>query len=253
MVDILYAAALGVIAGVIPVYLGLIPVFFLRRISRTWTGFLSSFAAGILLFLFADVMQEALELSKTPTSSPFLLVLGLALGLLAPAIASVQKKWTSKESNSIGLADKNANKLFIAYMISVGIGLHNFGEGLALGSSYAAGELGLTVLLVVGFALHNGTEGFGIAAPLSDVKIGVRGPLLMGFVASIPTIFGSLVGSLSYSAAIGALFFAAAAGALLYVIVQFIKITYSLEKSLSHLISIMLGILLMYFTGLLVP
>lgn len=241
-IDILYAAALGAIAGVIPVYIGLIPIFFLRRPSR-WMELLASLSAGILLFLFADVLAEALELSKTPASSPIILALGLALGLLAPAFI-MGKRMGGNGSSS---------RIFIAYMIATGIGLHNFGEGLALGASYAAGQFGLTALLVLGFALHNGTEGFGIAMPVSGTKVGIRAILLMGFVAGVPTIFGSLVGSLAYSNALGTLFFAAAAGALLFVVVQFIKVTYSVEKSLSHLASMMLGILLMYFTGLLLP
>lgn len=252
MVDLVYAAALGVVAGVIPVYLGLIPVSVLRRISSAWSGLLGTFSVGILLFLFIDVMEEAVELTaEANVGVPLLMPVGFALGLLPPALATYRR--AAKNGRDLAAPGfVTPNRIFIAYMIALGIGLHNFGEGLALGASYAAGTIGLTTLLVVGFALHNSTEGFGIVAPVSGIRLRVRDPILMGSVAGVPTVFGSLAGSLAYSHAMGAIFFGAAGGALLFVIIQVLRVSYSSERSVSHMISIIFGLLIMYFTGLLV-
>jgi ZIP family zinc transporter len=140
--------------------------------------------------------------------------------------------------------------MFTAYMIALGIGMHNLGEGLALGASYAAGAISLTTILVVGFAIHNATEGMGITGPISDFPLDMKDPFIMGFIAGFPTLLGSIIGSLAYSEQIGPLFFAAASGALLYVIIELLKISYSPKNTF---IGITVGIILMYFTGLLLP
>jgi ZIP family zinc transporter len=132
----------------------------------------------------------------------------------------------------------------------MGIGLHNFGEGLALGASYAAVTHGLTGVLVVGFALHNGTEGMRITGPISSLPMKLKEPALMGFLAGFPTILGSVVGSLVYSQLVGALFFSAAAGAILYVIIELLRITHAGPTGSRAAIALLVGILLMYFTEL---
>jgi len=145
-------------------------------------------------------------------------------------------------------AGARSPRLLTAYTISIGIGLHNFGEGLALGAAYGAGELALTTALVVGFALHNGTEGLGIAGPVSDMPLRLRELLALGFVAGFPTIIGSAIGAVAYSALLGSLFFAAAGGALLFVVVELVRLS-TLPRSMFAGIAI--GILVMYFTDLL--
>ncbi len=258
LIDLLYAAALGLVAGFIPVYMGLMPLRFFRRMSGGWRTLLVSFSAGILLFLFADVTQQAVKLSGVPGSSPALFAVGLTLGLLGPAVLSHWRRRSASaiqpgQAGSPPTAANGGTKIFTAYMIAMGIGLHNLGEGLAIGASYAAGALGLTAILVIGFALHNSTEGLGIAAPISALRTGLKDPMLLGFLAGFPTILGSLIGSVAYSAPLGALFFAAAAGALLFVIMELVKLTYTSERMVNALAGIMLGILVMFFTGLLVP
>jgi len=134
-------------------------------------------------------------------------------------------------------------------MIAVGIGLHNFGEGLALGAAYAAGQVALTSVLLVGFALHNGTEGMGISGPITKVPIDTGEILVLGFLAGAPTIAGSIIGTIAYSTMVGALFFSAAGGALLYVIIELLKMS---KAPWSTFTGIAVGILLMYLTDLLV-
>ena len=247
MVDILYSAALGFIAGLIPVYLGLLPLPFFRRLSPFKRNLLISFSIGILLFLFVDVTGEAVELSKlTGGIGSLLFAIGLVIGVGIPFVISSRRHRVGRESSAI--ATNDAFKPLAAYIISVAIGLHNLGEGLALGAAYAGGQLALTTVLVIGFALHNGTEGLAISGPASDIPIRVREPILMGFLAGFPTIIGSIIGSIFYSDLAGALFFSTAAGALLYVVIELLRRAQSPRSTFAGLL---IGILLMYFTDLL--
>ncbi len=256
LTDFLYAGFLGFVAGFVPVYLGLVPLWYFRGLSDTWRAVLVSFSAGILLFLFADVTHEGVELANGPGSSPFLFAIGLVLGLAGPLLVSRRGGKRNVEGPETAprasLSQAGGAKLFTAYTMSLGIGLHNFGEGLAIGASYAAGALGLTTLLVVGFFLHNSTEGLGLTAPIATKQTGFRDPLLLGFFAGFPTILGSMIGAVGYSTAVGALFFAAAAGALLYVIVELLKLV-APHRTRGLFAGAVLGVLVMYFTGLLVP
>ena len=138
----------------------------------------------------------------------------------------------------------------MAYAISLGIGLHNLGEGLAIGAAYAADTLGgLTALLVIGFFLHNSTEGVGMTAPIASERTGWRAPLLLGFFAGFPTILGAMIGSLWNAPALETLFFAAAAGALLYVIIELVRLAFTPERTRGAYAGMVLGILVMYVTG----
>jgi ZIP family zinc transporter len=250
MTDIANPILIGILAGLIPVYLGLMPIPLFRKLPSHWRSLLLSFSTGILLFLFADVTGEAVELGGTSNVGPFFFVIGLTLGLVGPAVVFHHRRVNIAAPNSLGspALTGSSSKLLTAYMISLGIGLHNFGEGLALGAAYGAGEFALTTALVIGFALHNGTEGLGIAGPISDAPLRLRQPLAMGFIAGFPTIVGSVIGSLAYSELLGVLFFSAAGGALLFVAVELLRLPTSPRSMFT---GIALGILLMYFTDLL--
>jgi ZIP family zinc transporter len=243
MVDILYSVALGFVAGLIPVYLGLLPLPLFRRLSGSKRNFLLSFSIGILLFLFVDVTGQGVALSKQVSYGSLLFAVGLIVGLAVPFLVSSRRHHVSES-----IVPDIAAKSLTAYIISFAIGLHNLGEGLALGAAYAAGQFALTTILVVGFALHNGTEGIAISGPVSDIPVRARAPALMGFLAGFPTIIGSVIGSLFYSDLAGALFFSTAAGALLYVVVELLRRAHPSRGTFAGLI---VGILLMYFTDLL--
>ena len=255
--DLLYAGFLGLVAGLLPVYAGLVPLPVFKRMSERARAVLMGFSAGILLFLFADVTHEAVELSGRPGSHPVLFAVGLILGLLGPGIVSHRRASRTnaarREEARSGVPRTSEVRLVTAYTIALGIGLHNLGEGLAIGASYAAGTLALTTLLVIGFFLHNSTEGLGMSAPIANVPTRLREPVILGFFAGAPTILGSMIGFLTYSDALGTVFFAAAAGALLYVVVELVRIFYSPERIAVAFLGIVGGILLMFFTGLLVP
>lgn len=245
MVDILYSAALGLVAGLVPVYLGLLPLPFFRRLSVSKRSLLISFSIGILLFLFVDVTGKAVDLSKQTGYGSFLFAVGLVMGVGIPFLISSRRHRINVESS---VATNGTDRSLTAYIISTAIGLHNLGEGLALGAAYAGGQLALTTILVIGFALHNGTEGMAISGPASDIPIRAKEPILMGFLAGFPTVIGSIVGSLFYSDLAGALFFSTAAGALLYVVIELLR---SLQSPKSVFVGILIGIFLMYFTDML--
>jgi zinc transporter, ZIP family len=209
----LQTVILGGLAG-LTILLGL-PVARLRLASRQYLSLLNAFAIGILLFLFVEVMEhavgpveEALEAGEPEFLLLLLIVgLGFAAGLLSLMYYG-QRFMRGGES---------ARRL--ALLIAAGIGLHNFSEGLTIGSSAQAGELAFALTLVVGFGLHNATEGFGIAAPLASEKAVSWGFLaICGLIAGGPTFLGTVVGFSYASEPLSILFLALAGGAIIYVV-----------------------------------
>jgi zinc transporter, ZIP family len=253
-VDGVQTLTLGFIAGV-AILLGL-PLGRLRspRHSRTTPGmrvFLNAFAIGILIFIVWDLLTHAWEtidatLGKVHDGvgsvAPVigfagLLFAGLGVGLLSLA---GYERWLAGEGSVplLGPGAMAAAELTIrkaepwtaarrlALLIAVGIGLHNFGEGLAIGGSAAQGKIVLATLLVTGFALHNATEGFGIVAPLAtdDERPGWGFLLLLGLIGGGPTVLGTVVGRQFSSEPVSLVFLTLAAGSILYVIIQLVAI-----------------------------
>jgi ZIP family zinc transporter len=245
MPDLAYSAFLGLAAGLIPVYLGLAPFTLLKRLSPQRKDVIVNFSIGVLVFLFVDVTSQATTLAKRTVFGPILVILGFLAGLAGPGYVSHRKRTRASITSN---ASQDDLALLNAYMISMGIGLHNFGEGLALGAAYAAGQIALTIILLIGFALHNGTEGMGISGPILNSHIDLRELLILGFVAGFPTMLGSLVGSLTFSETVAPLFFAAASGALLYVVVELLRISRSPKTAF---VGIAAGVIIMYLTDLL--
>ena len=196
------------------------------------------------MFLFADVTGEAVGLSGQTWYGALFFAVGLVIGIGVPFAISSRRQRVNDRSS----AGSSGVGPLTPYIISAAIGLHNLGEGLAIGAAYAGGQLALTTVLVVGFALHNGTEGMAIAGPASDIPVSAKEPLFMGFLAGFPTVLGSILGATLYSELASAFFFSMAAGALLYVIIE---LTRRAQSSKSTLVGLMLGILLMYFTDML--
>jgi ZIP family zinc transporter len=239
-------AALGAIAG-FTIFLGL-PIGRIRSLSVRARVALSMLSAGILAFLFMDVGAEGLGIVEThldafkDDNASLWPVIGLfallSVGFLAGigGISTVQRMLKRSgppiaggESMAVmSTAEAAEQRRFVqavqgsalrtAMVIAAAIGLHNFAEGLAIGVSAQAGEIGLATVLVVGFALHNSTEGFGIVGPLGDVRPTWRWLIVAGLVAGGPTFVGAMVGYQVTSDALELMFFALAGGAILFVL-----------------------------------
>lgn len=209
-------ALLGLYAGVVPVVIGLLWYPFLRGVDRRWIHFFLSMTIGLLVFLGIDSLAEALE-SAGSVPEAFQGVGLVAIGVIGAVLA------LKALGHRTGPAtDDPGSRLRIAYMIATGIGLHNLGEGLAIGAAFAVGEIALGAFLVIGFALHNTTEGLGIVAPVARDRPALGHLALMGAIAGLPTIAGAWIGGYAYSQLLAALFLAIGAGAIFQVILELV-------------------------------
>ena len=212
-------ALIGFLVGIVPVALGLLWLPSLRGADPRWLGAFMALTGGLLTFLALEALAEALELQAALPSAfggVGLVVLGVAASYLA--LTLVSSRFSAKEQR-----ERNAalGGVALATLVAIGIGLHNLGEGLAIGSSFSLGELSLGTLLIVGFMVHNVTEGLGIAAPIADGgRAGIPRLAGLALVAGAPAIAGAWIGGFVTSDAVGVLFFALAVGAALQVVVE---------------------------------
>ncbi len=212
---------LGAIAG-FTIFLGL-PIARAQRLSMQTVALLNALAIGILLYLVIEIAQNAIVPIERginawhtgggsfPTLLIVVFVAGLVVGLVG--LGSAATHFTRRA------AQHAENPIVLAAMIAIGIGAHNFGEGLAIGASAAAGATAIALALIVGFGLHNATEGFGVAAPLVGRVVPTWAQIgLAGLVAGGPTFLGTIVGYSFYSPTLSVLFLSVAVGALIFVI-----------------------------------
>jgi len=242
---------IGVYVGIIPVYLGLIWFPALRRLRRRWMVFLMALTAGLLVFLGLDTIAEALDkLAGVP--GPFQGV-GL-IGIGAVATFLLLDAITQRQTG-VGRSEAS-QRLTLAYMIAVGIGLHNLGEGLAIGAAYNLGEIALGAFLVVGFIIQNITEGLGIIAPVLRDRPRVGQLALMGLVGGGPAVVGAWVGGFVPSATLAVLFLSVGTGAIFEVVYEIAKLirhdTDRQPMPLTVLSGVVSGMLLLWVTGLLI-
>jgi zinc transporter, ZIP family len=243
-------AIVGFLVGIVPIALGLLWLPSLRRASPQWLAAFMALTGGLLTFLAIEALGEALELQGAlpgPLGGPGLVLLGLSASFLA--MTAVSHRLSRGGATVGGIA--------LAFLVAIGIGLHNLGEGLAIGSSFALGELALGSFLIIGFMIHNVTEGLGIAAPVAEGRQAARLATLAALVviAGAPAIVGAWLGGFVTSDVLGALFFAAAAGAALQVVFEVGRyVARTAPGGLSSpfvLGGFLAGVVVMYATGLL--
>jgi ZIP family zinc transporter len=245
-------SAMGLYVGILPVVFGILWLPFLRQLGKRWINFFLSFTVGLLVFLGVDALHEGFEVSGVLPgvfSGVGILAIGFLLAFLF--ITGIDQFLRTRPGGQ-----QHDAALILAYMIAFGIGVHNLGEGLAIGSAYASGEIALGALLLLGFTIHNTTEGLAIVSPLTRSKVGLAHLALLGLVGGAPAILGCWMGGFSYSDIASAFFLGIGAGAVFQVVwsigTQMMK---TAEGNLFHLgnaAGLMLGMAVMWGTALLV-
>ncbi|MEO3860549.1 metal transporter [Acrocarpospora sp. B8E8] len=240
-------ALLGTYVGVIPVAIGMLWLPWLRRVPPGWIRALMALTIGLLAWLAIDAALEGMEVANAGAGA-----LGgaglVGIGAIAAyLVLSGVQNWMSARPGQTG-------GYRLSLLVSVGIGLHNLGEGLAIGSAYAVGALALGATLVAGFAIHNTTEGLAIVAPVSEERTSPFRLIFLGLVAGGPAILGAWLGAATTQPALAALLLGLGVGAIAQVILQLTPSVRDGGGRLLHpasITGILTGMLLMYATGLL--
>ena len=247
-----YFAIIGTYVGVIPVLIGLLWFPFIAKMSKSKYKFFLALTAGLLMFLGIDAIQEGLEISTTSLSGAFN---GQLLVATVVVISFLGLYYSSEKL--ISRTTSNLTKpVTIGLMIAIGIGLHNLGEGLAIGAAVGLGEIALSTFLIVGFAIHNTTEGLAIAAPMAKGKPLIGKLVMMGMIAGTPAIFGAWIGGFIYSPFAAVVFLSIGAGAIFQVVVSILNWIRQDEEKTFSTVSVVsgfsVGMLIMYLTSIFV-
>ncbi|MGN2642124.1 MULTISPECIES: ZIP family metal transporter [Nocardia] len=246
-------ALLGTYVGIVPVVLGMLFLPVLRAAGGRVVRVLLAATVGLLGFLAWEGIREGFELAERGGGAfggTGVVVLGAGLAFLG--LTAINQWLHHRRPDTDGAAGSG---LRLAVMIAVGIGLHNLGEGLAIGSAYAIGELALGAFLVIGFTVQNTTEGLAVVAPLTHRRPSVPVLLGLGLIAGAPAIAGAVLGATVNNAELSALLLGIGVGAIIQVIVQIapsLREHHHGRPSALTLAGIAAGILVMYATGLLV-
>jgi zinc transporter ZupT len=250
---------IGLYVGVLPVAIGLLWFPFLSRLSPRGMDFLLALTIGLLVFLMIDGAAEGFEAAGLLPGSFQGVVLFAIAAAGAYMVLEAVGAWLRGQGRLTAAPTADRAGWVLALMIAVGIGLHNFGEGLAIGSAFALGEATLGTLLIVGFTLHNTTEGLAIVSPLARARtrIPVRDLIVLGLIGGVPTIAGAWLGGLVYSPVWSVLFLGVGVGAIAQVIGQIARQvgretagqTFTSGAVMAGLAA---GVMVMYVTGMLV-
>jgi zinc transporter ZupT len=240
----------GLYVGIVPIFLGMLWYPFMRRLSRSAMNFILALTVGLLVYLavgtWLDANEFAAELPAFWQGIPLVIFIALiTLGVLL-AVGSLRG---GQESTPLG----------VAYRIAFGIGLHNLGEGLAIGAAFAQGEAALGTFLILGFTLHNITEGVGIAAPIVRQNPGLRHFALLLLLSGGPAILGTWIGGFAFNPVLATIFLAVGVGAILQVVWEVGKLiardTQRLGQPLINWVNLgglVAGLAIMYFTAFMV-
>src|SRR5918996_3016029 len=274
--QVLLFAIIGAFVGIIPIMIGLLWYPFIRRLSTNKYNFFLSLTAGLLVFLGIDAVLESNEIISENIAAIFngqvLIFMVVIVSFLVLLYASetltqraAKKSMSANYSTSLSSSASTTSQqqelikpLAISLMIAIGIGLHNFGEGLAISAAVLLGKAALGTFLIVGFTLHNTTEGLAIVAPIAKSgQVMIRKLIVMGFIAGAPNIGGAWIGGLLYSPLAAVIFLSVGAGAIfqvVYSITSWISHTSSHNRktliNTSTIAGFTIGMLIMYTTGL---
>jgi ZIP family zinc transporter len=246
---------LGVYVGVIPVALGMLWMPFVRRAPAAWVRVLLGLTVGLLAFLAIDATLEGAQLvaNNGAFGGPIVVFLGAAAAYL---VLEGTDAWMRRHQEPGATGQPSAlSPRRLALLIAIGIGLHNLGEGLAIGSAYAVGSLALGASLIVGFAIHNTTEGLAIVTPLAKQPPGLGRLAILGLIAGAPAIAGALIGATVYQPALAAFLLGVGAGAVAQAAVKLLPLLKDRSgKTLTipTTAGIIVGLGVMFATGLLV-
>ncbi|MFE6922189.1 ZIP family metal transporter [Nocardia sp. NPDC057663] len=247
-------ALLGTYVGIIPVVLGMLFLPFLRSVGTATVRVLLGFTIGLLVFLAWEGTREGFDVAEAsggPFGGASLVVLGAILAFLT---LTAVDQWLRGRRHAAA-EQGTASGTRLALMIAIGIGLHNLGEGLAIGSAYAIGELALGTFLVIGFTIQNTTEGLAVVAPLTQHRPPLAGLLGLGLIAGAPAILGAVIGAGANNPEVSALLLGVGVGAIVQVIVQIIPSVREPGTTMigaRTLAGIAAGVVTMWATGLLV-
>lgn len=241
-------ALIGLYIGLIPVLIGMTWKPFLSTLSRRWLHFFLAFTAGVLIFLGVDTVVDALEEAAALPSA----LAGVGVVVVGSALAFVVTFLVGR----LFRARKDSDPAVVtAFTVAAGIGIHNLGEGLAVGAAYRLGEIALGTFLVIGFAIHNTTEGVGIVSVLGKRRISIAVLLLLGAIAGLPTVLGTWAGAFFFSPTLATVFLAVAVGAIAQVVVEVLGVVRKGPGGLASVQSmggIAIGLAVMYLTGVFV-
>jgi zinc transporter ZupT len=267
-------ALLGFYVGVLPIALGMLWLPFVRRIDARWVRLLMAVTVGLLGFLAIDATLEGLDVARSGSQAlggAALVFLGAAVSYLvlsgvqawletrrdgadgtSPGTPSARERG-ARAPGAIGVASSGA--WATALLVALAIGLHNLGEGLAIGSAYAVGALSLGAFLVIGFALHNTTEGLAIVAPVASDPPSLQKLALLGLIAGSPAILGAWIGASAFNSSMAAFLLGAGAGAIVQVIQQLVPAVRDRSGRTLHPLAVagmLAGLAILYTTSLLV-
>ncbi len=246
-------ALLGIYVGVIPVALGMLFLPFVKRVREHWVRWFMALTVGLLGFLAVDAYLEGTEIGAASAGA----FGGLQLLFIGAVVAFFALVWLDRflRGRSERAEGTGTSAFRVSLLIAIGIGLHNLGEGLAIGAAYAIGNLALGAFLVFGFALHNTTEGLAIVAPLAkERRPSLVRLVALGLIAGAPAILGAFIGASIYNPELATLLIGFGIGAIVQVIVQIVP---AMRDGAGRALTpttiggILAGVAVMYATGLL--
>ena len=241
-------ALLGIYVGVIPVALGMLWLPWVRRIPASLLRIVMALTVGLLAFLAIDATLEGFALAGQGSQAFGGAALVLMGGVVSYLLLTGVSAWLQARQ-------ERASGSTLALLVAVGIGLHNLGEGVAIGSAYSVGALALGAFLIVGFALHNTTEGLAIVAPIAHLRPSVGRLVALGLLAGAPAVLGAWIGAAAFNASLAAFLFGFGAGAVVQVMVQLapsLRDDHGRTLHPGSVAGLLGGLAVMFATGLLV-